>query len=72
MYLNTLYVIYKLSLKKKTAHAITLLLRTQMKKKLYRKRNDSKNTTNLSEHIIFSKVATIPLGVPRVDRLKIM
>jgi hypothetical protein len=53
MYLNTLYVIYKLSLKKKTAHAITLLLRTQMKKKLYRKQNDSKNTTNLSEHIIF-------------------
>jgi hypothetical protein len=37
---------------KKTAHAIILLLMTQMKK-LYRKRNGSKNTTNLSEHIIF-------------------
>jgi hypothetical protein len=35
-----------------TAHAITLLLTTQMKK-IYRKRNRSKNTTNLSEHIIF-------------------
>jgi hypothetical protein len=31
--------------KKKTAHAITLLLMTQMKK-IYRKRNGSKNTTN--------------------------
>jgi hypothetical protein len=37
---------------KKTAHAITLLLMTQMEK-IYRKRNDSKNPTNLSEHIIF-------------------
>jgi hypothetical protein len=37
---------------KKTAHAITLLLMTQMKK-IYKKRNGSKNPTNLSEHIIF-------------------
>jgi hypothetical protein len=33
-----------------------------MKKKLYRKRNDSKNTTNLSEHIIFTQNNVTLLG----------
>jgi hypothetical protein len=40
------------SVLKKTIHAITLLLMTQMKK-IFRKGNGSKNTTNWSEHIIF-------------------
>jgi hypothetical protein len=37
------------SVLKKTIHAITLLLMTQMKK-IFRKGNGSKNTTNWSEH----------------------